>query len=442
MPLYSGDCMKLFWHNKMHDAQREPLVNKMVRQMLLALEYIHNQRMVHRDIKPANILFQENGENFYLCDFGFAKYVNNTNSCVGTDWYRAPEVTNRKTQSTKVDIYSLGATILECCKVLPDAKDRPNMTNNTAIWHKYLQWRSNNCILLATNPEDRPSAKSCIRNKALHTVRLAPLRAMTGKEPELKVSPEAQKPDEPQAGPAMGGRVGSAYSVMDYSMQLKPDAVEKRLIDPTPKVLVAPSPAKQDVGIKPVRDDNRHRRLMTPSPTPTPAPAPAFTPTKDDIPRNPESSLDNNSPSPNGGKNKRKLEPQAHRPLKRNRLHLEDDKGDADICVDNNNKNKQKREDQPRRPLKRRRSDLRDNERHVNAKPQNDNNGNGGNDDLDTQDRKKHRPKCDDGLAEYTARLLEYTTSLKPEERYRIFLQMQQQIFGIPEKGGHDRDRA
>jgi len=49
----------------------EKVVVKYMKQILLGLEYLHNQGVVHRDIKGANMLVTKEG-NIKLADFGVA----------------------------------------------------------------------------------------------------------------------------------------------------------------------------------------------------------------------------------------------------------------------------------------------------------------------------------------------------------------------------------
>ena len=48
-----------------------------MKQLLLALNYMHQKGMMHRDLKPENLLCDVSGDGTItvkLTDFGFAKY--------------------------------------------------------------------------------------------------------------------------------------------------------------------------------------------------------------------------------------------------------------------------------------------------------------------------------------------------------------------------------
>jgi serine/threonine protein kinase len=69
-----------------------------IRQILIALEYLHDQNIVHRDLKPENILMTSlaSGCRVVLTDFGHAKKIDNhsarMNTMAGTFEYIAPSV--------------------------------------------------------------------------------------------------------------------------------------------------------------------------------------------------------------------------------------------------------------------------------------------------------------------------------------------------------------
>ncbi len=67
-----------------------------IRQILIALSYLHDKNIVHRDLKPDNILMTSSsaGCRVVLTDFGAARTINTARhrmlSLVGTDEYSAP----------------------------------------------------------------------------------------------------------------------------------------------------------------------------------------------------------------------------------------------------------------------------------------------------------------------------------------------------------------
>ena len=96
-------------------------------QILLAVRYLHNRNIAHLDLKPDNILITADGVA-KISDFGFVeappKRQNNAMGPIGTLYYAAPEIIERRFDSNlPADIWSLGillfAMTAECLPWLP-----------------------------------------------------------------------------------------------------------------------------------------------------------------------------------------------------------------------------------------------------------------------------------------------------------------------------------
>lgn len=113
MPLMLGNLKTLVERVGVPDEQE--LSDLVLRQMLLALECVASHHIIHRDVKPENILWEydETGNyRFCLGDFGLSNDPGLARTAAGTEPFMAPEVFHRKKQTTRVDIWSLFATIV------------------------------------------------------------------------------------------------------------------------------------------------------------------------------------------------------------------------------------------------------------------------------------------------------------------------------------------
>lgn len=86
--------------------------SKVIKQVLEAVSYLHQNGIVHRDLKPENLLYysQDEDSKIMISDFGLSKMVDNgiMSTACGTPGYVAPEVLAQKPYSRAVDCWSIG----------------------------------------------------------------------------------------------------------------------------------------------------------------------------------------------------------------------------------------------------------------------------------------------------------------------------------------------
>lgn len=84
------------------------------KQILNALEFLHENNLVHRDLKPENILIT-NKNIVKLCDFGCCVDIRNgfRETFCGTFEYMAPEIIKELPYNQAVDMWSLGILLYE-----------------------------------------------------------------------------------------------------------------------------------------------------------------------------------------------------------------------------------------------------------------------------------------------------------------------------------------
>jgi len=107
---------------------KEKHIAYVCREMLKALAFVHSQHRLHRDIKSDNVLVDLDGQ-IKLADFGFAVGLTTEKkkrqSVVGTPYWMSPELIRGLPYDAKVDIWSLGITLIEMCEGEPPLMDKP-----------------------------------------------------------------------------------------------------------------------------------------------------------------------------------------------------------------------------------------------------------------------------------------------------------------------------
>jgi len=112
----------------------EAVAATVARNVLSAVNYLHQNGIVHRDLKPTNILLKspEDITDVKLGDFGLSKIVGDQNAVLqttcGTPIYVAPEVLMGEGYGPEVDLWSVGVIMyILLCGFPPFFDDGKNM---------------------------------------------------------------------------------------------------------------------------------------------------------------------------------------------------------------------------------------------------------------------------------------------------------------------------
>eukprot|EP01066_Platyproteum_vivax_P020787 Platyproteum_vivax@DN8721_c0_g1_i1.p1 len=113
-----GDLLQ---HILDHGVFSEETTQRIFKEVLEGLGYMHNQGVVHRDLKPENILLTNHSDSTTpkISDFGLARHLSDDSNCqtfCGTPHYFAPEVINTHWSKVSgygksVDLWSAGVIL-------------------------------------------------------------------------------------------------------------------------------------------------------------------------------------------------------------------------------------------------------------------------------------------------------------------------------------------
>ena len=113
---------ELFFHLHRMGRFTEEVARFYFAEVLLALEYLHGNRVVYRDLKPENVLLDIDG-HVRLADFGLGKEdlgpTDVTHTFCGSPEYMSPEILKGEGHGQPVDFYCLGALLYEMLTGLP-----------------------------------------------------------------------------------------------------------------------------------------------------------------------------------------------------------------------------------------------------------------------------------------------------------------------------------
>ncbi|XP_060719007.1 serine/threonine-protein kinase/endoribonuclease IRE1-like [Tachysurus vachellii] len=150
---------------------------KLVKEVLLGLEYLHDEKIIHRDIKPANILIDVEG-NVRLADFGISRTINQAASYVyttraGTRGWEATEILNgggKVQYRTSTDIQVAGMLVYYIISggFHPFGDDNTEDNIRKEVYHldRITDVEAKDLIkkMIAHNPEDRLSVTQAVEH--------------------------------------------------------------------------------------------------------------------------------------------------------------------------------------------------------------------------------------------------------------------------------------
>ena len=153
--------------------------NKLIKQILQTVNYLHSNNIVHRDLKPENIMLMANGKDLKVIDFGTAVELpkkKKLTKFIGTAYYIAPEVIQQN-YDEKCDIWSCGIILYILLCGYPPFNGPSNNDIYSAIQHSKLLFKKENWQdvskeaislikkMLEKNPRKRPSAEECLNDR-------------------------------------------------------------------------------------------------------------------------------------------------------------------------------------------------------------------------------------------------------------------------------------
>lgn len=220
---------------------REDAILDMFAQICLALDYVHDQKVLHRDLKTQNVFLHRNG-TIKLGDFGIARQMDApmdmAMTVIGTPYYMSPELMEGKAYGYKSDVWALGCVLYELAtlKHAFDANDMNGLVMKIVRgrvlpvpMHYSPELRALICKLLSKRSADRPTVKRVLETPVLakHVAkhRAAVLARMQQVQVEKGAPPAAAAPAAGAAS-AAGGVVAKGRA--DARVRLERDLASQR----------------------------------------------------------------------------------------------------------------------------------------------------------------------------------------------------------------------
>ncbi|XP_022244311.1 STE20-like serine/threonine-protein kinase isoform X2 [Limulus polyphemus] len=149
-------------------------------QICMALQYLHDHKILHRDLKTQNIFLTKN-KVIKVGDLGIARVLDGTldmaTTLIGTPYYMSPELFSNKPYNHKSDVWSLGCCLYEMATL----RHAFNAQNLNSLMYKVLQGKLPPMpkhyslelqalikSMLSCCPEHRPSIRQILENEYIH----------------------------------------------------------------------------------------------------------------------------------------------------------------------------------------------------------------------------------------------------------------------------------
>ncbi|OMJ95834.1 hypothetical protein SteCoe_734 [Stentor coeruleus] len=171
----SGCSLSTLLKRKINRRMEEFEANKLFRELLQALDYIHNKSIAHRDVKLENTLIDQSGI-VKLIDFGFATCFPNDKKVkifCGTPSYMAPEIVRKKEYcGPPVDIWAAGVLLYALItgnfpfRANSDKDLYKQITGGHYVVPEYVSISAKHLIakMLCVDPSKRPRAGELLKD--------------------------------------------------------------------------------------------------------------------------------------------------------------------------------------------------------------------------------------------------------------------------------------
>ncbi|XP_042463318.1 serine/threonine-protein kinase Nek6-like isoform X1 [Zingiber officinale] len=261
----------------------EDRVCKWLTQLLLAVDYLHSNRVLHRDLKCSNI-FLTKDDDVRLGDFGLAKLLNlddlaylvqsiasprlsnnfafisnlgSTLKVVGTPNYMCPEILADLPYGYKSDIWYLGCCMFEIAAHRPaykaahmqgliDKINKSSIAPMPPIYSSSLK-RLIKCML-RKNPEHRPAASELLRDSHLQKYLAASFN------PSPLYLPIQSNSNSPQDKPGGRPRHRERFNIQVTEDAPSSDYDEIKRVDPGSSMIPQHTDIGQEISLEDAKD--------------------------------------------------------------------------------------------------------------------------------------------------------------------------------------------